>query len=102
MGKIIEKLWSFLHGYIIQGDTYTVPGIPGNSIELGPEMLNFRRTRASLLHTQNKNRDAFKKDLNWVLSQDPKKERHYLSYPWSIFVQRNSQDMLDHIDDYFD
>ena len=72
------------------------------AIELGPEMLNFRRTRAFLLHTQNKNRDAFKKDLNWVLSQDPKKVQHYFTYPWSIFVQRNSQDMLDHIDDYFD
>ena len=71
------------------------------AIELGPGMLNFRRTRALLLHTQNKNRDAFKKDLNWVLSQDPKEVQHYLTYPWNIFIQRNAQDMLDHIDEYF-
>ena len=31
------------------------------AIQLGPEMLNFRRTRAFVLHTKNRNREAFKK-----------------------------------------
>jgi len=71
------------------------------AIEIGPEMLNFRRTRAFLLHTKNKNREAFKKDIEWVLVQSPHKVRHYLTYPWHIFIQRDVQQMLDHIDDYF-
>ncbi len=71
------------------------------AIEMGPEMLNFRRTRALLLHTKNKDKEAFKKDLMWVLSQDPKKTNEFLTYPWRVFLQRDSQYMLDHIDDYF-
>jgi hypothetical protein len=55
-----------------------------------------------LLHTKNKDREAFEKDLNWVLSQDPNKVRHYFTYPCSVFVQREARDMLDHIDNYFD
>lgn len=71
------------------------------AIELGAEMLNFRRTRAFLLHTKNKNREAFKIDIEWVLEQNPQKVRHYFTYPWNTFVQRDVQQMLDHIDDYF-
>ena len=71
------------------------------AIELGPDMLNFRRTRALFLHTKNKDRKAFEEDLNWVISQDPKKDRHYLSYPYSVFLQREAKELLDHIDNYF-
>ena len=70
--------------------------------EMGPDMLNFRRTRALFFHAKNKDRTAFMEDLNWVLSQDPKKERHYLSYPYSAFLQREVRGILENIDDYFD
>jgi tetratricopeptide (TPR) repeat protein len=72
------------------------------AIELGPDMLSFRRTRALMLHTKNKDRAAFEKDLNWVISQDPNKFRPHFAYPWSVFIQRDARDMLEHIDDYFD
>ena len=87
---------------IAGGDVKKAEEYYEKAIELGPEMLNFRRTRAVLLHTKNKDREAFKKDLNWVLSQDPNKDRHYFTYPCSVFVQRDARYMLDHIDSYFD
>jgi tetratricopeptide (TPR) repeat protein len=71
------------------------------AIELGPDMLNFRRTRALFYYTKTGDREAFKEDLNWVLSQDPHKVRHILTYPWNVYYQRNAKDLLDHIDDYF-
>jgi tetratricopeptide (TPR) repeat protein len=86
---------------IAGGDVKKAEEYYKKAIELGPEMLNFRRTRALLLHTKNKDRAAFEKDLNWVLSQDPNKVRRYFTYPFSVFVQRDARYMLDHIDNYF-
>jgi tetratricopeptide (TPR) repeat protein len=87
---------------IAGGDVKKAEEYYKKAIELGPELLNFRRTRAVLLHTKNKDRAAFEKDLNWVLSQDPNKVRRYCTYPFSVFVQRDARYMLDHIDNYFD
>jgi tetratricopeptide (TPR) repeat protein len=86
---------------LVGGDMKKAEEYYRKAIEMGPDMLNFRRTRALLLHVKNKDRTAFKEDLNWVLSQDPKKERDYLSYPYSVFLQREVRDMLGHIDSYF-
>lgn len=71
------------------------------AIEIGPNMLNFRRTRALFLHTKNNDRKAFIKDLKWVLAQNPHKVRFYLNYPYNIFLQRDSKYLLDNIDEYF-
>ena len=70
------------------------------AIALGPEMPNFRRTRALLLHAKNRDREALKQDLNWVLSQDPQKDRQYFTYPYIVFLQREASDVLAHIDEY--
>ena len=109
----IDPMWGGGTPYYAWAGYYaSAPGFAGGdikkaeeyyekAIELGPEMLNFRRTRALFLHTRNKNRDAFKEDLQWVVAQNPNVVRHYFTYPWNIFVQRDAQYMLDHIDNYF-
>jgi tetratricopeptide (TPR) repeat protein len=71
------------------------------AIELGPEHLNFRRSRALLFHLKNKDKKSFLEDLKWVVSQDPAKETKYLGYPWKVFIQRECQEALDHIKDYY-
>ena len=71
------------------------------AIQLGPDMLNYRRTRAMLFHTKRKDKEAFKKDLNWVISQDPTKDRHYFTYPFSVFLQREAREALDNMGSYF-
>lgn len=71
------------------------------AIRKGPGMLNFRRTRALFFHTKNADKAAFQKDLNWVVSQDTHKTRHYLNYPWNVFIQRNARELLSNVDQYF-
>ena len=82
------------------GDTKKAAEYYKKAIELGPVMLNFRRTRAMLLHTKNKDRKGLEQDLNWVIAQDPKKRRHYFTYPYAVFVQREAREVLANIDDY--
>jgi tetratricopeptide (TPR) repeat protein len=110
----IDPTWGGGTPYYLWANFYAVaPGFFGGdmekaeeyykkAVELGPEMLNFRRTRALFFHTQNNDRDSFEKDLNWVISQNPRKVRHYLTYPWNVFIQRNAKDLLEHADEYFD
>ncbi len=107
----IDPKWWYGTPYYIWANQYAVlPGFLGGdikkadeyykkAIDLGPYMFNFRRTRALLLHTKTKNKEAFKKDLNWVLSEDP--HRGGPSFPFNIFLQRNAKEMLDNIDNYF-
>jgi len=86
---------------LVGGDLRKAEEYYKTAIDLGPDMLNFRRTRALFLHTKTKNKDAFQKDLSWVLSQDPHKVRDMLTYPFNIFIQRSSKELLANIDDYF-
>jgi tetratricopeptide (TPR) repeat protein len=109
----IDPSWGGGTPYYAWANFYAVaPGFTGGdmkkaeeyyhkAIEMGSNMLNFKRTRALIFHTKNKDKKAFKKDLEWVLSQDPKKTSEYLTYPWRVFLQRDAKYMLDHIDDYF-
>jgi len=110
----IDPTWRAGTPYYARANYYaTIPRFAGGdvkkaeedykkAIELGPDMLNFRRTRALTLHTKNKDRAAFKKDLHWVISQDPHKVRPHLAYPYVVFIQRSARDVLEHIDDYFE
>ena len=86
---------------LVGGDLRKAEEYYQTAIDLGPEMLNFRRTRALYLHTKTKNRDGFQKDLNWVLSQDPHTVRGMLTYPFHTFIQRSSKELLANTDDYF-
>ncbi len=109
----INPLWGNGTPYYALANHYAViPGIFGGDMELaedyykkaienGPDMLNFRRTRALFFHTKNKDREAFENDLNWVLEQDPHKDRDYLTYPYNVFIQRNARDLLNMADELF-
>jgi len=82
------------------GDSEKAAAYYEKAIELGPEMPNFRRTRALLLHAKNKGREALEEDLNWVIAQDPQKQRHYFTYPYCVFVQNEAREVLANIDNY--
>jgi tetratricopeptide (TPR) repeat protein len=68
-------------------------------ISIGPDYLMHRWARAKYLHTRTKDREAFKADLNWVISRDPSREGN--PYPWNVYFQRDAKEMLAHINDYF-
>jgi hypothetical protein len=45
------------------------------------------------LHAKTRDREAFRKDLEWVLAQDPHKA--LTPYPWSVYYQREAKIMLE-------
>lgn len=69
------------------------------AVKAGPNWLYIKYCRARYLHTRTKNREGFKKDLEWVISRDPR--RADSPYPWNVHFQRHARQMLAHIDDYF-
>ncbi len=96
--------WANYHAAIPElfgGDLRKAEEYYKRAIDHGPEMLNFRRTRALYLHTKTNNKDGFQKDLNWVLDQDPHQARDMITYPFNIFIQRNSKELLANTDEYF-
>jgi tetratricopeptide (TPR) repeat protein len=107
----IDPKWLNGIPYYLWANYYAVaPGIVGGdlkkaeeyykkAIELGPNMLNYRRSRAYFFYTKMKDRESFKRDLEWVISQDPHKAG--LSYPWNAFIQRDVKKGLANIDNYF-
>ncbi|MCK7510979.1 MAG: TRAP transporter TatT component family protein [Desulfobacterales bacterium] len=56
------------------------------AVEVGTEYLYARFFRAKFLHAKTGDREAFRKDLEWVLAQDPHKA--LTPYPWSVYYQR--------------
>lgn len=56
--------------------------------------------RAKYYYYRIKDRNAFKKNLEWVTQQDPKVAPTD-PYPWNLYFQREAKYMLEHIDDYF-
>lgn len=115
--KVITRMMeidpTYLHGmpYYIWASFYSnAPSFAGGdlqkadvmfkkAIDVGPMMLNYRRTRASLLYTKTGNREAFVRDMEWVLSQDPHKAP--LGYPLNVFIQREAKEGLAAVDRYF-
>ncbi|MBN1365665.1 MAG: hypothetical protein JW976_12720 [Syntrophaceae bacterium] len=91
---------------LLGGDMEKAEEYYKKAIEQGPSMLNFRRSRAYFFHAKRKDKDSFRKDLEWVISQDPHKAGvsqsfSYPSYPWNIFLQRDAKNALANIDNYF-
>jgi tetratricopeptide (TPR) repeat protein len=68
------------------------------AIEAGPNNLLNRWGRARYYHVLSKDRSAFKKDLEWVIAQNPKGSG---IYAWNVHFQRQARQMLKDIDDYF-
>ena len=84
---------------IVGGDLKKAEEYYKKAIELGPNMLNYRRSRSYYLYTKKKDRESFKRDLEWVISQDPHKAG--LSYPWNAFIQHDAKNGLANINNYF-
>jgi hypothetical protein len=84
---------------IAGGDLQKADAMFKKAIENGPTMLNFRRTRARLLHTRTGDRAAFTSDMEWVIAQDP--HRCPLGYPLNFFIQRDAREGLRDINKYF-
>ena len=116
-GKILPKmieldpLWAGGHPYFAKAIFYaSVPGIFGGdlkkseeyfkkAVEAGPNWLYIRWGRAKLLHVKKKDKISFKKDLQWVISRDPRMVDS--PYPWNVYFQREAREMLKNIDNYF-
>lgn len=69
------------------------------AIAVSPGSLLPRWGRAKYLHVRNGDRDAYRRDLEWVLAQDPRAAGS--NYRWNVYFQRDAKTMLDDIDRYF-
>ncbi len=69
------------------------------AIKAGETKINTRVVRARYFHAKNKDRKEFKKDLEWAVSQEPKKSIDI--YPWGVFHKAKAKKMLKNIDQYF-
>ncbi len=88
------RLPKLMGGDLVKGDE-----LFRKCIEIGPRWIDKRWGRAKYLYTKTGNREAFKKDLEWVVAQDP--HRADSPYPANVIFQRDAREMLEHIDDYF-
>ena len=107
----IDPTWDGGRPYIARATFYaTLPKLMGGdlkkaeelldkAVEAGPNWLHSRLARAKFLWTKTKDREAFKKDLEWILAQDPRKVD--TSYAGSVYLQREAKEMLENIDEYF-
>jgi hypothetical protein len=69
------------------------------SIEIGPNWLINRWGRAKYFHVRDGNQLEFEKDLQWVIAQDI--QRAGGIYPWKVYFQRDANEMLAAVDQYF-
>ncbi|MBG7629926.1 MAG: hypothetical protein IZT56_05785, partial [Bacteroidetes bacterium] len=65
-------------------------------IEIGPNYLVNRWGRAKYLYDLIGNKEGFKTDLEWVISQKPRNAGN--TYPWNIYFQKDAQKMLENIE----
>jgi len=66
------------------------------AIEIGPNYLVNRWGRAKYLYDLIGNKEGFKTDLEWVISQKPRNSGN--TYPWNIYFQKDAQKMLENIE----
>ncbi len=107
----IDPTWAGGHPYYAWGFYYTtIPRILGGNlkkaeefidkaVEAGPKWLYARWGRAKYVYTRKKDKEAFREDMEWVVSQDPLEADS--PYPANVHFQRDATQMLSHIDDYF-
>jgi len=93
------------------GSAYSIlPGIMGGdvkksadeftrAIKAGPDTLVNFYCRAKYLHVKTGDRDAFKKDLEFVLAADLKKVP--ADYAWNVGYQMKAKELLGKIDELF-
>ena len=59
------------------------------AVEVGPDYLVNRWGRAKYLYQLLGNNEGAKKDLTWVISQDPSKGGN--TYPWNVYFQNDAR-----------
>lgn len=69
------------------------------AIAVSPGSLLPRWGRAKYLHVRTGDREAFRRDLEWVLAQDPRAPGS--SYRWNVYFQRDARAMLEAIETHF-
>lgn len=62
------------------------------SVKAGPDIFVNYYTRARYLHVKNGDKDAFKKDLEYILSTDINKNK--IDYPWNFGYQMKAKELL--------
>ncbi len=108
--KVLERMseiqpdWKYGRVHMAWGAFYAiVPGFMGGdinksaeefkkAIQVGPDGLVNYYVRARYLHTKNGDQDAFKKDLEYILSKDIKKVDY--EYPWAFGYQQKAKELL--------
>lgn len=107
----IDPEWAGGHPYFAWAAYWaSIPNIMGRDLDkaeeffgkaevAGPNWIYIRWAKAKLVHTQRNDREAFIKDLEWVLSWDPKEADS--PYPFNVYFQREAKKMLENIDEYF-
>jgi tetratricopeptide (TPR) repeat protein len=100
----IDPAYAGGHPYTFMAAYYAVlPSIMGGDLkkaseyfskadEVGAGWLHVRWTRAKFLHAKTGDREAFRKDLEWVLAQDPHLAMNL--YPYNVYFQREAKKML--------
>lgn len=69
------------------------------AVATSPTSLLTRWGRAKYFHVMTGDRDAFRRDLEWVISQDPRTPDNTL--PWNLYFQRDARETLARIDSLF-
>ncbi len=100
----IDPAWGGGHPYTAKASYYAVvPAFLGGDLKksadyfekadsAGAGWLYVKFSRAKFLHAKTGDREAFKKDLQWVIAQDPHKARS--PYPWNVYFQKEARKML--------
>jgi hypothetical protein len=115
--KVLERMsalqpdWKYGRVHMAWGAFYAiVPGFLGGdvkksaeeftkAIKVGPDALVNFYVRARNLHVKNGDREAFKKDLEFIISRDLKKIDY--EYPWAAGYQMKAKELLGQIDKLF-
>jgi hypothetical protein len=83
----------------VGGDLEKAEELFDKAVEAGPNWLYIKFARAKYLHTKRQDKEAFTKDLEWVIAQDPHEADS--PYPANIWMQAQAREMLEDIDHYF-
>ncbi len=81
------------------GDATKAEAFFDKAIAAGPDRPNHLYMRALYWHVKNKNKEAFVKDLENIISRDP--ARLNFPYPWAAAYQRMAKKNLNDINKYF-
>lgn len=69
------------------------------AVAVSPTSLLTRWGRAKYFHVMTKDREAFRRDLEWVIAQSPEAPDN--SLPWNLYFQRDARETLAQIDRLF-